>query len=251
MSKVRIASEGDFYHVTTRGVAQHNIFEDDDDREFMLKLLRNSTEKHQVEILAWCFMSNHVHLLIHAPLSNVAVFMNSLLSRYARYYNKRHSRSGHLFQERFYSTPIDTDEYLLVAVRYIHFNPHGIGVKDIERYRWSSYREYLYGADICNTTFILKLFDGIGQFKNFHGAPNNDQASYSIVFEAFDTQETPTDDELIAFAKRVLGIENLSSIAQTNKDERNRMISILKSRLTIQQIVRITGLGRNVIQRAK
>ena len=247
----RMICEGDIYHVTTRGVAQQSIFEDNYDRLRLLKLLRDSSEKFCVTIHAWCFMSNHVHLLLQASMEKVSSFMNSVLSRYAKNYNERHGRTGHLFQERFYSSPIDTDEYLLAAVRYIHFNPIGIGIHDLEKYQWSSYREYLGSDGLSDTSFVLSVFGGLQSFKDFHALPNNDQIILASKFEGSQTWEPPTDDDLIVKAKALLGIDNLSIISQADKNSRNNMLVTLKSTMTIRQIARITGLGRNVIQRAK
>jgi len=67
-------SEGDVYHLTSRGVAQQSIFEDDVDRRYMRKLIMEGVEKSGVEVYAWCFMSNHIHLLVHAPLDKIAAF---------------------------------------------------------------------------------------------------------------------------------------------------------------------------------
>ena len=246
----RAISEGSVYHVTSRGVAQQSIFEDDTDRRYMLELLSDSSHKYRVEIYAWCFMGNHVHLLLHAPMQDISLFMNSVLSRYAKRFNTRHARSGHLFQDRFYSSPIGSDEYLLVAVRYIHFNPIGIGVHNLAEYQWSSYREYLGSPGLCSPRFVLSVFGGLTGFLDFHAAPNNDQMMYSRAFEGDASRSSQSDDFLIAYAKSLLGIDHISAIAQSSTEDRDRMLCILKSRLTIRQIARITGLGRNIIQRA-
>lgn len=247
----RIVGESNIYHVTTRGVAQQSVFEDDLDRRHMFDLLRDSSEKFNVTIHAWCFMSNHIHLLLQAPMASISSFMNSVLSRYAKTYNERHARSGHLFQERFYSNNIDSDEYLLTAVRYIHFNPIKMGIHDLARYRWSSYSEYLGCDGLCDTTFVLDVFDGLQSFQSFHATPNNDQENYSSTFEGPQRNDPPSDDELIALAKNLLNIENISTISRVSRKTRNDMLVILKSRMSVRQISRITGLGRNVIQRAK
>ena len=247
----RAISEGDIYHVTARGVAQQSIFEGSTDREFLLGVIGDAAAHFEVELYAWCFMSNHIHLLVHAPLERIASFMNSSLSQYARFFNKRTGRTGSLFENRFHSCAIDTDEYLMTAVRYIHFNPKGAGVLDLKRYYWSSYREYLGVPEICQTEFVLGVFGGLSEFACFHETPNDDQERYRLDFEFCSAEEKNSDDAAIAIAKQLLGIRSLATIAQADKATRNNMIVLLKTKLSVRQISRITGISRSVVQRTQ
>ena len=126
-----------------------------------------------------------------------------------------------------------------------------MGLVRPDHYQWSSYREYLGAKGFSDTDFILSVFGGLESFKDFHAQPNDDQDKLQKAFEGSETRGNPSDDELIAAAKDLLGIDNLSRIGRASKDERNRMLVVLKSRFTVRQIARITGLGRNIIQRAR
>ena len=122
-TKKRKRSESGFYHVFQRGVCLFDIFEDDEDRKFYLKrLVRYASELH-VEIHAWCLMSNHTHLLVRAQHETLSAVMRKIGSVYARYFNKRHGRTGPLFEDRFGSVCVETDSQFLSVMRYIHRNP--------------------------------------------------------------------------------------------------------------------------------
>ena len=250
-SRCRKKSEGDVYHLAARGVAQQTIFEDDTDRRVLLELLIEVAERTEVEVYAWCFMSNHIHLLVHAPLEVVSAFMHDILFRYARYYNGKNARCGHLFQNRYGSSAIDSNEYLMTVVRYIHFNPSSMDVGDLKTYRWSSYREYLGRAELCSTEFVLDVFQGIEGFESFHSMQNDDQNTYREILEPTLEHKAVSDDDAIAIAKEMLGIRSVAEIAQADKEARDRMLALIKTRLTVRQIARVTGIGRNIVQRAK
>lgn len=129
------------YHVTARGNERREIFRDDRDREEYLARLAHYREKFGFQLLAYCLMTNHVHLAIltgDAPLSRT---MAGLHSTYAEWFNRRHGRVGHLFQGRYKAHVVQEDRYLVALVRYIHRNPVRAGiVRRAADYRWSSDR---------------------------------------------------------------------------------------------------------------
>ena len=250
-TKYRAQSEADLYHITARGVAKQIIFEEDDDRHFFGKRMRSFLEKDPVELYAWCFMSNHVHLLLHAPLEACRSFMKRLLTSYARYFNAKYGRTGHLFQDRFDSVPIQNEVQLMAAVRYIHRNPLEIPGESIESYPWSSYGEYLKSPSISKTEFVLDLFNSRKDFIAFHKSWYSEDDALDDALIRKPVRQL-SDEEAVAFARNVLGVESLTSIASLDKPARNASIAALReSGLTIDQIVRITGIGRNIVQRAR
>ncbi len=115
------------------------IFEDDADREMPLHLPRKNAKDASVQIFVWCLMDNHHHVLAHGDMKDISSMMLKCNSRYARYFNARHGRVGHLFQERFGSEPVETEEYLLTVMRYIHQNPVKARLSTSCDYPWSSY----------------------------------------------------------------------------------------------------------------
>lgn len=128
MRAARRESESGYYHVVARGNGKQIIFESNDDRATFVRMLGESSSAAGVKIIAWCLMENHVHMVLEDADGRMSEAMRMLLSRYARYFNERTGHVGHVFQERFFSEPIEGDRYLLAAVRYVHLNPERAGV---------------------------------------------------------------------------------------------------------------------------
>lgn len=250
MRTARKRSAADIYHVVARGTGKQLIFEDDSDRHEFLSILKDAIKRESAEIYAWCLMGNHVHLLIHAAIERVSSVMKLLCGNYARYFNDRHGRVGHLFQERFVSEPIEDDEYLLTALRYIHLNPSAAGLADFEAYEWSSYREYWGNAVICSTDFVETLFDGRKDYALYHRIQDQEHVCYDVDRPRSRTRAMP-DEEAIELARAMLGGIDPSSIKQLNVKLRNAFIVRLKeSGLSICQIERLTGISRSIISKA-
>jgi len=117
---LRVEYPGAYYHVINRGNAGEKIFLRRRDKEKFLEYLEKATERFSIIIHIYCIMSNHYHLLIETPQPNLSSAIQWLNVSYAAYYNKKHRRSGHLFQGRFRAILIDADEYLKHLSRYIH-----------------------------------------------------------------------------------------------------------------------------------
>ena len=139
-----------FYHVSARGTGKQIIFETDDDRWEFLELMRDCCRDAGVTVVAWCLMSDHVHLVLADYEDAMSAAMQRLLLTYARRFNKRTGRTGCLFRDRFERRSLDTDWQVMEAVRSVHANPQEVGIALIERYPWSSFAEYLraYGNDM-------------------------------------------------------------------------------------------------------
>jgi putative transposase len=138
---LRIQFPGAVYHLTTRGVDRQPIFRDRDDRLAFLRLLDRVATLDEFRIHAFCLMTNHVHLLVETPRGNVGTGMHRLLHRHARRFNHRHGRRGHLFEERYGSSLLRSEEHLLSAARYIALNPVRAGLcDDPAAWPWSSHR---------------------------------------------------------------------------------------------------------------
>lgn len=152
--------EGSFHHVMVRGNGGQNIFKDIEDRERFLEILKHAKTVHRFRLYAYCLMSNHVHLLLRVGTSSLSYTMQRILTTYARSFNIRHKKIGHLFQGRFKSIPCTKDSYLLELVRYIHRNPIRAGViQNIAECRWTGHQEYLGTSrrGLIDPLFILKI----------------------------------------------------------------------------------------------
>jgi REP element-mobilizing transposase RayT len=142
---LRIQTKDALYHVTARGNEKKDIYIDDHDRYFFLKLLEEIVESYELVVYAFCLMGNHYHLLVRTPNANLSRGMRQLNGVYAQHFNKRHDRVGHLFQGRFSAVLIKEEEgdeeRLLTAARYVVMNPVRAGLASSpEDWRWSSYR---------------------------------------------------------------------------------------------------------------
>lgn len=138
---LRIEFPNGLYHVVSRGHRQEPIFEDDTDRETFLRVLAEAVERYKWRCYAYCQMTNHYHLLVATPEANLSAGMRYVNGVYTQASNRRHARSGHLFQGRYKAVVVDPDEYLLPVARHIVLNPVRAGtVKVPSAWAWSSYR---------------------------------------------------------------------------------------------------------------
>ncbi|MBI2103731.1 transposase [Candidatus Woesebacteria bacterium] len=178
-NRIKTYLENGIYHIYNRGVAKSEIFKDTQDHGVFLKYLKEALDspqiqgnhiitfslrgrsfkaearkpknfKEEINLLAYCLMPNHFHLLIEQlTKDSMQSFMRSISTRYAAYFNKKYNRVGPLFQGRYQAILVAKDEYLIHVSRYIHLNPFEFE-KDITK-AYSSYPEYLH---MRNTTWV-------------------------------------------------------------------------------------------------
>lgn len=141
---LRIEFPGAWYHVMNRGANRQNIFLDDSDRFRFLEILDDCRDTWLSELLAYCLMPNHYHLLLRTPLGNLSRIMRHVDGVYTQSFNRKQGRDGPLLRGRYKSIVLDGDSYLLQVVRYIHLNPTKAKLVLLpEDYHWSSYKFYL------------------------------------------------------------------------------------------------------------
>lgn len=139
----RQAMAGIPYHVIHRGNNRQTIFFHKKDYQFFIDSLGLAKEKYPCRIYSFALMPNHIHLLIEAieESQNLPYFMKHITQRYAQRINKRHKRTGTLWEGRFRSSPVSTDHYLLACSRYIEMNAVRAGIATVpEQYDFSSYK---------------------------------------------------------------------------------------------------------------
>ncbi len=138
---IRLEFPDAIYHVTTRGNDEADIFVDDQDRQQFLNVLGEVVSRTGWVVHAYVLMNNHYHLLIETPQANLSRGMRQLNGVYTQRFNSLHGSGGRVFQGRFKAILTERDGYLLDLCRYIVLNPLRLkAVKNISRYRWSSYR---------------------------------------------------------------------------------------------------------------
>ena len=168
--RARLDAPGTLHHVMIRGLEGQYIFRDEEDRENFLFRVGQLVKKTGDRILAWSLMDNHVHLLLFSGPSGLSTLMRRLLTGYAGWFNRKHGRIGHLFQNRYKSIVCEEEPYLLELVRYIHLNPCRVStvksLQELDYYRWSGHI-VLIGKDRNDwqeRDYVLGLF-GKGQSK--------------------------------------------------------------------------------------
>jgi len=138
---LRLQFSGAVYHVTSRGNAREDIFTGDSDRELFLSILSDTVERHNWLCHAYCLMDNHYHLLLETRDPTLSVGMRRLNGVYTQAFNRRHERTGHVFQGRYKAILVAKDAYLLELCRYVVLNPVAAGMVSVpEQWKWSSYR---------------------------------------------------------------------------------------------------------------
>lgn len=141
---LRIEYEGALYHITSRGNERRKIFKDKTDRRTFLDIVKDYHDRFGVLIHSYVLMDNHYHLILETPKGNLLKVMHGINSRYTVYFNRRHKRSGHLFQGRYKAIIVDKDAYLIPLSRYVHLNPVRATIAEgPEGYKWSSYNGYI------------------------------------------------------------------------------------------------------------
>lgn len=158
--KPRIHYTGAVYHVILRGNAGQPVFFGDGDRLRLYLFLQESVDRFGYRIHGFCFMTNHVHLIVQVADMPLSVIMQNLALRFTKWINYTQRRTGHIFQGRYKALLLDADAYLLELVRYVHLNPVRAGmVKFPEEYPWSGHHAYLGSETLpwLTTEWVLSL----------------------------------------------------------------------------------------------
>jgi REP element-mobilizing transposase RayT len=164
LRQARIDAPGALHHIIARGIERRDIFCDEEDRDDFLQRLGGIVTQSKTRCYAWALLSNHFHLLLKTGNVPIATVMRRLLSGYASRFNRRHIRSGHLFQNRYKSILCQEDVYLKELVRYIHLNPLRAGIvktiEELDRYRYCGHGALMGKCpnDWQETASVLSLF---------------------------------------------------------------------------------------------
>ncbi len=199
----RVVLPGIPHHVTQRGVRSLPVFFSDRDRTSYLSFLAKEGKKHGLRFLAWCLMTNHVHLIIvPQEMDSLARGIGEAHKRYTRMINLRQGTRGFLFQGRFFSCPLD-EKHLYAAVRYILRNPVRAGVVDrAEDYKWSSARWLLGLADHDSLVHDLDPSRNIANWEEFL---RSDPADIKSLRKYTRTGRPYGDEVFLATAEKITG----------------------------------------------
>jgi REP element-mobilizing transposase RayT len=162
----RIQYEGAIYHIMSRGVGRGKIFLTDDDYSKFLEYVERAKEKYDLDIFAFVLMSNHYHIFLRTNEPNLSRTMQWIQTAYSIYYNRKHNRSGHLFQGRYKSIIVGEESYWHVLSLYIHLNPLRAGIiEELSKYKWSSYHDYVKTRKVHKWVNSEAVLDSFGRNK--------------------------------------------------------------------------------------
>lgn len=240
------------YHIILRGINSQEVFYDNMDREKFVKEIKNTKEMYNYKLYAYVLMTNHIHMIVQDEENSISKIIQSLAIRYAMYFNKKYERIGHLFYNRFHSKCVEDERYLLNLHKYIHRNPEKDGICKMDKYKWSSYQEYIGCNNIVDTDFILSFFDedkkeAINKWKQYNQVELSDENE-----EEYEVEQGLTDDEAIEKIKQKLQIDNILEIQKYSADYKKKMIrqiALIKG-IRKGQLARILGMDRKTIYRA-
>ncbi|DAB36953.1 MAG TPA: transposase [Sulfurospirillum cavolei] len=219
--RLRIENLG-YHHVYNRGVAKSDVFEDENDKVKFIELMASIAREFKLNIHSFCLMDNHYHLLIENKRENLSSAMRQLNSQYASYFNKRHNRAGHLWQDRFKSWYVLDENYLLTLFKYIENNPVKAGISSkIGLYPYCATYAILKDAipAFLQNSFVLRDYP-TGELFNLLAIPLSDNERSSI--ERFHRTRYKKEDETIV----ALHVKELAThfAYATHKTERNDAI---------------------------
>ncbi len=161
----RILVDQGYYHIVTRGIERRKLFHCPQDFKAFRGIIRENLKNFKIDILNYCFMSNHIHLLIQVQISSdLAKFMKSILQVYANRFRRKYKSVGYVYQNRYKSKLIDSGAYLLECSRYIERNPlRAKLVTDLSNYPWSSFSYYAMGKEDDIITLANPMYLELGE----------------------------------------------------------------------------------------
>ncbi len=167
-----------YHHIINRGVNRSIVFDNSADKEMFLQIINKAAVIHRVILHDYCLMDNHYHILIETEKENLSTFMRIVSANYSQYFNKRYQRSGHLWQDRYQSKYITSDEYLYTLIRYIEYNPVEAGLaQSIGEYPYTL-SSLIFNAKehypCSNESLLIKSFD-IRSLSEFLEKPINEE----------------------------------------------------------------------------
>lgn len=247
--KARVKSKIGIYHIILRGNNRQNIFNDNEDKKRLLETLLRYKEKCKYQLYAYCFMDNHIHLLMKEREEPLEQIMRRIGVSYVYWYNHKYDRVGNLFQDRFKSEVVEDETYFLTVLRYIHQNPIKAGiVKSLKEYPWSSYIEYIGREQLIDKELVIGMFnenknEKMMSFIKFHSEINEDKC-----LEIQEKKKRTTDEQLIKIIYETYNI-NAKDISNEPWGKRKEILQgLLKIQgVSTRQLARVTDVSPNII----
>ena len=244
--EARRKSESGIYHIMLRGINQQQIFEDREDFEKFLQILKDCKTVSEYKLFAYCLMGNHIHLLVQEGKEPIEQVMKRLATRFVYWYNIKYQRVGHLFQDRFKSEPVEDDSYFLTVIRYIHQNPVKAGLcRNLSDYKFSSYNSFFDNSDLVDKGFVLNIIP-IKLFAEFNVEITNDKC--------LEIEEKPivrvTDEQAQRIIYRYSKCKSVADFQNLNIKQLDMcLIKFRENGLSIRQISKLTGVSFGIARK--
>ncbi len=240
----RKASASGIYHVITRGINKQTIFTDKNDYYHFLDTLYSLKQKSEFQLYAYCLMGNHIHLLVKEGEEPLGTLFKRLGTSYAQYFNLKHQRSGHVFQDRFLSEAVENEPYFWDVLRYICQNPVKAGLsKTPFDYPWLGCWKIAGDARLLDKHGLLESL-GTDRLREFVSIPCNGEHLDC------DHKVKMTDDEAREWLCAMYGCitpELISGWPILRRDEMIR--KAVRAGISYRQLARLTGVSKTMIER--
>ena len=241
----RKVSKTDIYHVILRGTNKQLIFEETKDYKKFLACVSEVKEISDFKLFAYCLMGNHVHLLIKTGKEPLSQIFKRIGARYVFWFNWKYGRNGHLFQDRFLSEPVESDEYFIIVLSYIYQNPVKAGLCKLPQdYEWGS-RKHLGKGETAdeNELFNIVPLETILKYEM-------EEVQEEVLDLKPGRKAAIPDAEALNLLKTIGCVKSVAEFqALDRKTQAQTLKDLCKNGASIRQLARLSGLGKNVVER--
>ncbi|MCI8411143.1 MAG: hypothetical protein HFJ40_01580 [Clostridia bacterium] len=231
-----------FFHIMVQGINKEYIFNCKKDIEKYLEIIKNAKEEVELQIVSYCIMSNHAHLLIYTDdVKKLIKFMHKINLIYAKYYNKKYNRVGYVFRDRYKTQPIFFERHLYYCIDYIHNNPVKAHICDSpSKYKYSSYNQNCFEVKSSINNNIRKYIDS----KKF-----NKEKNEVFIFMEYEENKEQICIKLI----NEFALENNIEVSKL-KNNKHLVINLVKElrkeyKISYRIIEKQIGIGRETLRK--
>jgi REP element-mobilizing transposase RayT len=228
-----------------RGTNKQLIFEDTEDHSKFLSCLSEVKKLSGFKLFAYCLMGNHIHLLIKEGNEPLSQIFRRLGARYAFWFNWKYERSGHLFQDRFRSEPIESDEYFLMVLMYIYQNPVKAGIcSRPEKYQWCS-RKLLGKNEMIDEAALFEMVP-IETIIEKEG----EEVRCDFLEPKIGRKMAIPDGEVLERMKALSSVKSVQGFQSLGREAQGETLARLRKQgASERQLARLSGLGRGIVAR--